>query len=202
MLCFDVRKNRKSVALAGVRESGVLSLILSWRGLEAGASARAAAAKGPIPELYLRVGGIDSSDPAGDRNVEWIGRHCLTLGDRVEVRLVSADAVDAPIRSEPHEPASRRVGDVQCSFCGCMRRTEPRPALLSGVAGASVFICTRCIVFGERLLEQGASHLFHLTREADQTCSFCLAEHRRETIAARGAHMCRSCVEMTMTDGG
>jgi len=59
----------------------------------------------------------------------------------------------------------------------------------------------RCIVLGERLLQQGAPHLFHLTREADHVCSFCLTAHRPETIAARGAQMGRGRLDMTMADG-
>src|SRR6266540_3286183 len=72
MLCFEVSKNGKKVAHAGLRESGVLSLILSWVGREQGASALAAATQGPIPDLDFSVAGIDSSDPASDRSVAWV----------------------------------------------------------------------------------------------------------------------------------
>jgi uncharacterized membrane protein len=70
MLCFDVSKNGGKLARAGLRESGVLSVILTRVGREQGASALAAATQGPVAGLDFRVGGIDSSDPAGDRSVE------------------------------------------------------------------------------------------------------------------------------------
>jgi hypothetical protein len=74
MLCFEVWKNDKRLAVAGVRETGVVSLILSWVGKEPGASAAAATPHGAIPGLHWSVDGIDSSDPAGDKDVEW-GRY-------------------------------------------------------------------------------------------------------------------------------
>jgi hypothetical protein len=86
VLCFEVWKNGKSFALAGVPESGVVSLILGWVGKGPGASARAAAADGPIPGLRLHVGGIDSSGPADDKRVEWIEGEELRIGDHIQVR--------------------------------------------------------------------------------------------------------------------
>jgi hypothetical protein len=68
-LCSEVWKNDKRLAVAGVRETGVVSLILSWVGKQPGASAAAATAHGAIRGLHWSVGGIDSSDPAGDKHV-------------------------------------------------------------------------------------------------------------------------------------
>jgi len=101
LLCFDVRRNRKRVALAGVREKGVISLILSWRGQGSGASAQAVAAKGPNSALHLHVAGIDSSDPAGYTTVDWFQSEDLRLGDRIEVRIVSAGAATPRPEASP-----------------------------------------------------------------------------------------------------
>jgi hypothetical protein len=79
-----------------------------------------------------------------------------------------------------------------------MRQTEPKPTVWPGVAGATVFICARCIVAAERLLDEGLPHLFHLTNTTDQTCSFCRTEHTEEAVAAAGEAMCRARVDMIM----
>jgi hypothetical protein len=201
MLCFEVWKNDEKLTVAGLRESGVVSFELTWVGKGPGASALAAAADGDISGLDWRVGGIDSSDPTGDTNVEWVENPDLKLGDEVRVRLISADRADAPSRREQHKPPSRIEGEtrfIQCSFCGQTRQTQPKRWLDAGVAGAEVFICTRCLILAERTLEDGLQHLFHLTRATDQTCSFCAAEHTAESVTAREAHMCRQCVDMMM----
>jgi len=85
MLCFEVWKNDEKLTIAGLRESGVVSLVLTWVGKEPGASALAAAADGIIPGLRWSIGGIDSSDPAGETNVDWIEDAGLKLGDELRV---------------------------------------------------------------------------------------------------------------------
>jgi hypothetical protein len=126
----------------------------------------------------------------------------LKLNDEVKVRLISAENADEPSRRESSVPASRveaggRV--TQCSFCGEMRRIEPKGSLTPGVAGATVFICTRCLVFAERMLHSGLEQLFHLTKTTSQTCSFCQTEHVPECATGQAANMCRACVDMMMT---
>ncbi|MBV9635660.1 MAG: ClpX C4-type zinc finger protein, partial [Methylobacteriaceae bacterium] len=153
-------------------------------------------------DLTFHVGGIDSSDPAGNKDVEWVERTDLRLGDDLRVRLVSAEVADAPSSTTPAVPFARAKGDgrvIQCSFCGLERQTEPEPALTPGIAGPSVFICVRCLVLAERMLDDEAQHLFHLTRTTDQTCSFCGSEHTEESATARQANMCRACVGMVLS---
>jgi hypothetical protein len=201
MLCFEVWKNDQKLALAGVRVSGVVSFLLNWVGKGPGASALAATADEAISGLHWSVGGIDSSNPAAEKNVEWIESSELRLGDELRIRLVSADRADAATRREQHKPPSRVDGEasfIQCSFCSQMRQTQPKHWLDAGVAGAEVFICTRCLILAERTLEDGLPHLFHLTHATDQTCSFCGAKHTGESVTAREAHMCRQCVNMMM----
>ena len=171
-------------------------------GKEPGASSLAVTAGEAISGLHWNVGGIDSSDPAGDKNVEWIENSTLSLGDELRVRLISSDTADSPSRREPHKPPSHTEGEarfIECSFCGHMRQTQPKDWLEAGVAGAEVFICVRCLILAERTLEDGLERLFHLTRATDQTCSFCGAGHTAESVTALEACMCRQCVAMMMT---
>jgi hypothetical protein len=203
MLCFEVWKNDQKLTLAGVRESGVVSFLLNWVGKGPGASALAATTDGAISGLQWGVGGIDSSDPAAENNVEWIENSELRLGDELRIRLVSADRADEPSRREQHKPPSRIDGEarfIQCSFCSQMRQTQPKRWLDAGVAGAEVFICTRCLILAERMLEDDHPHLFHLSRAADQTCSFCGAEHTAESVTALETAMCRQCIDMMMAE--
>jgi hypothetical protein len=203
MLCFEVSKNGKRLALSGLRESGVLSLMLTWVGREPGASAAAAGAAGPIAGLDFRVGGIDSSDPAGDLDVTWVEAADLEVGDDIRIRLLAAESADQPAHCRPGQPATRKEGGTrltECSFCGEMRQVEPGSSFKAGVGGANVFMCLRCIVLAERMLDERLPQLFHLARTSDQTCSFCASDHTPEAAGARDAHMCRACVDMIMKD--
>ncbi len=203
MLCFEVSKNGKKLALSGLRESGVLSLMLSWVGREQGASAAAASTAGPIAGLDFRVGGIDSSDPAGDVDVAWVEGADIKVGDDIRVRLLAAESADQPARCGPYQPAKRKEGGArltECSFCGEMRQIEPETPFKAGIGGANVFICLRCIVLAERMLVECLPQLFHLARTTDQTCSFCASDHAPEAAGSRDANMCRACVDMIMKD--
>jgi hypothetical protein len=205
VLCFEVWKDEKKLALAGVRESGVVSVILSWVGRGPGASGLAAAAKGRIPDLRLHVGALDSSDPGGDEHVSWIEEEQLAfrLGDEIRIGLTASEAPDVPVRTEPSKPISSRKDGAelaQCSFCSRMRKTAPAPVFYPGVMGANVFICTRCLVLAERLLDDGLTSLFHLSRAADQACSFCAGGTSRESATAGDASVCRGCADMILKD--
>jgi hypothetical protein len=200
MLCFEVSRNGNKLALCGLRESGVLSFILSWVGRGEGASARAAATDGPIPELNLHVGGLDTSNPAGDAQVHWVeDDDLLKLGDDITIRLVAAEVADPPTRTEPSKPASRTEDGtpvIECSFCEKVRIIEPPGLLKGGVAGADAFICARCLAFAERLIDERLPQLAHMSRATDQTCSFCKTERAPDAAAARGACICRACVDL------
>jgi hypothetical protein len=203
MLCFEVSKNGKKLALSGLGESGVLSLMLTWVGKEPGASAAAASAVGPIAGLNFTVGGLDSSDPAGDVDVAWVEGADLEVGDDIAIRLRSAESADEPTRRGPSQPATRKEGGarlMECSFCAQMRQIEPESIFKPGIGGADVFICLRCIVLAERMLDERLPQLFHLARTADQTCSFCATEHAAESAGSRDANMCHACVDMIMKD--
>lgn len=123
MLGFEIWKNGKKLAVAGLTDRGAMSFMLTWVGKDAGASSRATGGV-EIDGLDLRVGGIDSSDPAGEQSVEWIEDNALRLGDDIQIRLVSTQDVDTPIRREPTNgliSAAAGLRFVPCTVCGSPR---------------------------------------------------------------------------------
>jgi hypothetical protein len=127
VLAFEIWKNGKKLAVAGLEHSGAVSFMLTWVGKGAGASSRAIEGA-EIDGLDLRVGGIDSSESSGDQSVEWIEDTALRIGDDIQIRLVAADSADAPIRREPTK--SLLAGETGhrfalCAKCGGMRLHEP-----------------------------------------------------------------------------
>ena len=85
MLAFEIWKNGKKVAVAGLRRSGAVSFMLTWVGKGEDASAKAVEGS-EIDGLALRVGGIDTSDPSGDQSIEWIEDTALRLGADIQIR--------------------------------------------------------------------------------------------------------------------
>ncbi|QGM45548.1 hypothetical protein [Methylocystis heyeri] len=126
MLGFEIWKNGRKVAVAGLEDSGAVSLMLTWVGKGALASSRAVEGSG-IDGLDLRVGGIDTSDPLGDQSVEWIEDTEFRLGDEIQVRLVSVAGADAPMRREPTRALLAGEAGYRfapCSKCGGVRLRE------------------------------------------------------------------------------
>lgn len=131
LLGFEIWKNGKKLAVAGVRDSGAVSFMLTWVGKGLGASAHATT-RTEIDGLDLRVGGIDSSDPEGDLSIEWIEDTALRLGDALEIRLVSSTEVDAPIRREPTKSLMAGESNYRfapCTLCGGVRLHAPDSAV-------------------------------------------------------------------------
>jgi len=95
MLCFEVWRNGEKLTTAGVRETGVLSVILSWVGKEPNASSIAASSAEAIPGISCVVGGIE-----GINSIDWCDTDQLKVGDELRVRLISSDHSDPPIRSQ------------------------------------------------------------------------------------------------------
>jgi hypothetical protein len=203
MLGFEVSTKGRKLALAGLRDAGVLTVILTWVGRGTGASSSAAAAKGPVPGLDLHVGGLDSSDPTHEAHVSWVDADgVFEVGDDVVIRVVAVDSVDAPRRTTPGRPMFRADDGsptTECSFCGKLRKLDvshgARRRLVGGLEGANAFICTRCIVLAERLFDDALPALCHLTRTAGQSCSLCGSAHVEEAAQGRGALICRKCVD-------
>ena len=95
VLCFEVWRNGEKLTTAGVSETGVLSVILSWVGRESNASSIAASSAETIPGIHCHVGGIE-----GVNSVDWYETDQLKVGDELRVRLISSDNSDPPIRSQ------------------------------------------------------------------------------------------------------
>ncbi len=127
MLAFEIWKNGKKLAVAGLQQSGAVSFMLTWVGKGADASDRAVEGA-EIDGHDLRVGGLDSADPSGDQSIEWVEDTALRLGDHLQIRLVAAESADAPIRREPTK--SLLAGEAghrfaHCAKCGGVRLNEP-----------------------------------------------------------------------------
>jgi hypothetical protein len=86
VLCFEVRLNGERLTAAGV-ESGVLSAVLS------GVITPTAP-----PELSLEVAGL-----TGDTHMYW-AEPKVRVGDHIDIRIVDADTVDAPVRERRESP--------------------------------------------------------------------------------------------------
>ncbi|PPD45484.1 MAG: hypothetical protein CTY15_03585 [Methylocystis sp.] len=131
MLAFEIWKNGKKLAVTGLTEGGAMSLMLTWVGKGAGASSRIADGV-EIEGLDLRVGGIDSADPASEQSVEWIEDTALRLDDDIRIRIIATEAVDAPVRREPTTglaSAATGMRFTPCATCGAPRlQTAAAPA--------------------------------------------------------------------------
>lgn len=128
MLGFEIWKNGKKLAVAGLTDGGAMSLMLTWVGK--GQASSHIADGVAIEGLDLRVGGIDSGDPAGEQSVEWVEDTSLLLGDKIEIKLVSTGDIDAPMRREPTNTVTAGVAGLRfspCTICGAPRLVEARP---------------------------------------------------------------------------
>ena len=127
MVGFEIWKNGRKLAVAGLNESGAVSLMLTWVGKDA-AAVCGAAPLGEIDGLDLRVGGIDTSGKDGDHSVEWIEDSALHFGDELQIKLVKNVAIDEPMRREPTK--SLIAGEtgakfLPCALCGGVRLHSP-----------------------------------------------------------------------------
>jgi hypothetical protein len=129
VLGFEIWKNGKKVATAGLTGSGAMSLMLTWVGKEADAAAQLVAGV-EIEGLDLRVGGLDASDPNGEMSVEWIEDTALKLDDDLRIRIVSAENLDAPVRREPTRGVPGVMSGlrfVTCGSCGAPKLEAANP---------------------------------------------------------------------------
>ena len=95
MLCFEVWRNGEKLTTAGVTDTGVLSVILTWVGKEPNASSIAASSTETIPGIHCSVGGIE-----GITHFNCYETDQLKVGDELRVRLISSDHSDPPTRSQ------------------------------------------------------------------------------------------------------
>ncbi len=109
MLAFEIYKNGRKMALAGLEDSGAVSLMLTWIGKGPGAS-RKAAQGFAIEGLDLRVGGIDTSDPAGEQSIEWIDEAAFALGTSFTSVSSPPTRSTRPCAANPRRPSCRGNG--------------------------------------------------------------------------------------------
>lgn len=208
VLCFEVWKNDKKVALAGLRGTGVVSFTLTWVSRSPDTPGLAITADGLLQDVGLNVGGLDSSGQ--EKFVDWfsegIDSPALRLDDEFRIRLISSDSPDEPREERSSARTTTQTGSVhhtQCSFCTQMRQTEPKDFFGSGVMGANHFICTRCLVLAEQMLDdKKLNQLFHLSRATGKSCSFCVMDRSPETACSGESCICKACIDDILKDTG
>jgi hypothetical protein len=91
MFCFEVLLNGKKLCLAGVGESGVLSVMVSWvRPSPKSPGKRGRRSDG---QADLHVGGLFDPEPHVHAHARWVQRG-LKPGDEVSIRLVHENDPD------------------------------------------------------------------------------------------------------------
>ena len=108
MVVFEIELNGESLGTAGANDLSVLTAIVNAVG-KLGPNSTGALRREHIYDMELTVGGLTSRDEGSpQQHLDWI-THALKTGDVVTVRLVEAEAADAPIWSM-YAPAD---GDYQ-----------------------------------------------------------------------------------------
>ena len=109
MIAFEVKLNGQSLGTAGADDLSVLTAIVAAVG-KLGPNSTGAYQRENHYDMELSVGGLTSRpEGAQDEHLDWISQLPLKLGDVVTVKLVEANATNAPTRSMP-KPAD---GDYQ-----------------------------------------------------------------------------------------
>ena len=98
MLVFDVFLNGRKLCRAGVGQGGVLTAFVTWAASQRGTPRRVRGSRPYRTKPVLQVGGL-----ADDTHRNWC-RRMLATGDRVTIRVASADAFDPPASEEPRDP--------------------------------------------------------------------------------------------------
>jgi hypothetical protein len=117
MKAFDVRLNGNRLCVAGIGEDGVMTTVINHvigHGHD---------------ELSLRVGGLLSPI---EEHVTW-KRLSLEVGDKVEVRIIEAEAIDRPKErfrgdSKQDERNSRAYAKALAKKYGWKIITRPKPS--------------------------------------------------------------------------
>lgn len=100
MIAFEIELNGESLGTAGANDLSVLTAIVTAVG-KLGRDSTGAYQREHHYDIELTVGGLTSrAEGSPDEHLDWIKR-ALKTGDVVTVRLVEAEAADAPISSTP-----------------------------------------------------------------------------------------------------
>jgi hypothetical protein len=106
---FEITVNGKRYCVAGSGAYGVLSAILSWvkrrpDRYDPAKNKDCTLEEWATEELTFDVGGLDSSDPAGSRQIRWNpkdGPMVLKPGDEVLIRVLADGEFDEPTFRSP-----------------------------------------------------------------------------------------------------
>ena len=123
MIAFEVELNGQSLGIAGADDLSVLSAIVTAVG-KLGPNSTGAYQREDHYDMELTVGGLTSRpEGAQDEHLDWISQRPLKLGDVVTVKLVEANATDAPTRSMP-KPADGNYQRVYEELSSANRETN------------------------------------------------------------------------------
>jgi hypothetical protein len=141
VLCIEVIVNGERRTIAGGSAADVVeTAILTYPGLK---------------QSWLRVSGDVVSGDQPNADAEWLTMQ-LSVGDKVELRLIESDEPVAPnlSRIDPTLPASDKIPFV-CAFCG--KDSQQTGGM---VASHKAMICRDCI-----------GYLYEMTSEDDTKTS-------------------------------
>ena len=97
MIAFKISINGKKLCVAGVRDFGVLSAIVTWVRRPPEQTRRR---RGIEEELTAQIAGLDSHV---HEHVRWLSRR-LRVGDRLAIEIVDAARVDRPTERYRDDP--------------------------------------------------------------------------------------------------
>jgi hypothetical protein len=92
MRAFEVSLNGKKLCLAGIGDDGVLTTIVNW------------VTRRGEGDLFLEVGGLISLT---EEHVSWIKQKPLSVGDKIQVKIVEASSADKPTKKYRMDPAEQ-----------------------------------------------------------------------------------------------
>lgn len=121
MVCFEVTVNGKRRCRAGVEDGG-LHAMLGWTNRRPKGLTKTGRRRRRLKDGYVFVGGSD-----GDDHVDWISHGALNVGDRISIKIVESDRVDAPIsRREMEDPGIDRA-EFRYLFYKAYKREFEKP---------------------------------------------------------------------------
>lgn len=133
MIGLEILVNGQRRAVAGVDDAELLTARIS--------------VYPRVNDGWLEVSGSVSPADQPPADASWLSA-ALTVGDRVEVRLVESDQAQAPTlsRTDPTAPANDTIPMV-CAFC------EKGPPVAEGmVSSRKAMICRGCVEYLHEML--------------------------------------------------
>jgi len=120
MITFKVSLNGTKICIAGVRDVGVLSAIVTCVRRKAQDRRRGSRRQ----ELSVEVGGLDGG---ANEHLKWLSRR-LRVGDRLAIEVIESETVDTPTRRHRDDP--RMVQRAKRRYLARLKKeyaADPRP---------------------------------------------------------------------------